>query len=143
MGKRISDPEEDLFAQIRIERLPLPEREYQFFAHRKWQFDFAWPNPKVKLAVEVEGGAYVGGRHTRGKGFENDAEKYNFATLLGWRLLRFTAKQIKNWSAVGEIKVALEGGFNILNSPQEARVSLDPQATGNADCENYDETTGQ
>jgi very-short-patch-repair endonuclease len=119
MGKRISDPEEDLFAQIRIKRLPLPEREYRFFAHRQWRFDFAWSDPKIMLAVEVEGGAYAGGRHTRGTGFENDAEKYNFATLLGWRLLRFTAKQIKNWSAVGEIKVALVGGFNILNAPRD------------------------
>ena len=119
MGKRISDPEEDLFAQIRIVRLPLPEREYRFFAHRQWRFDFAWTDPRIKLAVEVEGAAYTQGRHVRGPGFEADVEKYNFATLLGWRLLRFTAKQVKNWSAVGEIKVALEGGFNIVNAPPD------------------------
>jgi very-short-patch-repair endonuclease len=116
-SKRISEPEETLFAQIRIKRLPIPVREYRFFEYRQWRFDFAWP--KAKLAVEFEGGAYAGGRHTRGKGFENDAEKYNFATLLGWRLLRFTTKQIKNWSAVGEIRVALDGGFNILNAPRD------------------------
>lgn len=113
MSKRISEPEENLYAQIRIKGLPLPMREYRFFEYRMWRFDFAYP--KVKLAVEVEGGIYMRGRHNRAEGFENDQEKYNFATLLGWRILRYSPGMIDSWLAVAEIKVALDGGFNVLN----------------------------
>jgi very-short-patch-repair endonuclease len=119
-SKRISEPEENLFAQIRIKRLPLPAREYRFFEYRQWRFDFAWPDPNIKLAVEVEGGTWVGGRHNRGKGFENDSEKYNFATLLGWRVLRYSSGMINDWKAVNDIKVALAGGFNVLNATPHA-----------------------
>ena len=40
-----------------------------------------------KVAVEVHGGTWVGGRHTRGAGFEKDREKMNEAHLLGWLVL--------------------------------------------------------
>ena len=63
------------------------EREYRFHPERKWRFDFA--NPHMKVAVEIEGGAFSGGRHTRGAGFVADCEKYNQATVLGWRVLRY------------------------------------------------------
>lgn len=67
-------------------------REYRFHPKRKWLFDFAFP--MHNLAIEVEGGIWTGGRHTRGKGFEADCEKYLEAALLGWTVLRLTAKQI-------------------------------------------------
>ena len=66
----------------------LPEREYKFHPERKWRFDFAWPEKMI--AIECEGGIWSGGRHTRGIGFINDCEKYNEATILGWRILRVT-----------------------------------------------------
>lgn len=69
-----------------------------------WRFDFAFKHQK--LAVEVEGGTFTGGRHTRGKGFESDCDKYNAATLGGWRILRFTAKHIKT----GEALMLIEKG---------------------------------
>ena len=74
--------------------LPEPEREYKFASAlgRKWRFDVAWP--ECKVAVELEGGVYSGGRHTRGKGFEGDLLKLNQAALLGWRVLRFTSKML-------------------------------------------------
>lgn len=61
-------------------------REHRFCPPRLWRFDFAWPS--MALAVEIEGGAFIGGRHTRGAGFRGDAEKYATALLLGWRVLR-------------------------------------------------------
>ena len=67
-------------------------REYRFAPPRKWRFDFAWKADKV--AVELEGGTWSGGRHTRGAGFEDDCEKYNEATRLGWRVLRFTSSML-------------------------------------------------
>lgn len=59
---------------------------------RDWAFDFAWP--ELKLAVEIEGGIWSGGRHTRGKGFDEDCRKYNSAVKLGWRVYRFTRVSI-------------------------------------------------
>lgn len=41
----------------------------------------------------------MGGRHTRGSGFVKDMEKYNAAGLLGWRVFRFTPKQLKTGEA--------------------------------------------
>jgi len=123
MGRRISEPEENLYAQIRIKGLPLPAREYRFFEYRLWRFDFAWPDPKIKLAVEVEGGIYTRGRHNRAEGFENDAEKYNFAMLLGWRVLRYSSGMIDSWSAVDEIKVALEGGIHPMSNGEPGLIA--------------------
>ena len=69
-------------------------REYIFHPIRRWRFDFA--DPKNMIAAETEGGAWSGGRHTRGSGFVKDTEKYNQATVLGWRVLRYCSqKQIK------------------------------------------------
>lgn len=73
--------------------LPLWVEEHRFDASRRWRFDFAWP--ALMLAVEVEGGTRSGGRHTRGDGYANDCEKYNAATLQGWRVLRFTADHLR------------------------------------------------
>ena len=46
------------------------EPECKFCKTRKWRFDYA--NFDLKVAVEVEGGAFSNGRHTRGKWFIND-----------------------------------------------------------------------
>lgn len=74
--------------------LPAPEREYRFAPPRRWRFDFAWPD--ALAACECDGGAYSRGRHTRGAGFEADAEKLNEATVRGWRVLRFTGGMLDN-----------------------------------------------
>jgi very-short-patch-repair endonuclease len=71
--------------------------EYRFHPERRWRFDFAWPSKKI--AVEIEGGTWSGGRHTTGAGFEKDCEKYNAAVMLEWRVLRFTGKQVKSGEA--------------------------------------------
>jgi len=61
------------------------------FSDRKWRFDYYCGN---HLAIEIEGGVYSRGRHTRGSGYEKDLEKYNWATLLGYRVLRFSTGQV-------------------------------------------------
>ena len=72
----------------------IPVSEHKFHATRRWRFDYAWP--EKYLAVEIEGGTWVGGRHTRGVGYEKDCEKYNTAVSLGWRVLRFTPTMLEN-----------------------------------------------
>lgn len=76
--------------------------EYKFCQDRKWRFDFA--NFDLKVAVEVEGGAFTNGRHTRGKGFINDMEKYNKSAELGWVVLRYTPTQLNELSTYLQIK---------------------------------------
>jgi len=68
---------------FRIQR-PIPE--YRFHPIRQWRFDFAWPQKKI--ALEIEGGIFIGGRHSRGAGMQKDMEKYNQAALHGWRIIR-------------------------------------------------------
>ncbi|MBE3139168.1 MAG: hypothetical protein IMZ53_01140 [Thermoplasmata archaeon] len=63
-----------------------PQTEYKFHPFRKWRFDFAFP--EILFALEIEGGVWSKGRHTRGTGFIGDIDKYNEATMMGWRVLR-------------------------------------------------------
>lgn len=102
-----SELEEELAYQLRITKLPIPIREFQFAELRRWRFDFAWPD--LKLAVEVEGGSWIGGRHARGAGFRLDCEKYNEAQLRGWKLLRFTGEMVSDGSALNLIEWVLKG----------------------------------
>lgn len=74
------------------EGLPRPVPELQFHPGRRWRFDFAWPSKL--LAVEVDGGVFSGGRHTRGAGFIEDQRKLNAAAVLGWRVLRVTPDRL-------------------------------------------------
>lgn len=101
----MSDAEELLAFHIRAGKLQKPEREFRFDPVRKWRFDFAWPDKMV--AVEVEGGIWTGGRHTRGVGFLNDCSKYNHASLLGWMILRFPVEVIESGEALQVIEKAL------------------------------------
>jgi very-short-patch-repair endonuclease len=72
---------------------------------RLWRADFCWPDHK--LIVEFEGGVFIRGRHTRGKPFEADCIKYNTATLMGYRVLRFTERHVTSGYAILTIKAAL------------------------------------
>ena len=101
----MSEAEDTLLYHVQVSGMPIPEREYRIHPVRKWRFDFAWPDNH--LAVEVDGGAYSQGRHTRGRGFENDCTKINTATLLGWRVLRYTPGMIDRGEAIADIERAL------------------------------------
>ena len=104
------DPEEELWGQLRAlhlspSALPMPERQYQFdpphtdgTKRRQWRADFWWSYPH-NLICEVDGGGYVGGRHTRGAGYEADRERDAEAMLLGFRVLRVTPKHITSGQA--------------------------------------------
>jgi hypothetical protein len=55
--------------------------------------DYAWPDRK--LFLEVEGGIWSNGRHTRGSGYVRDLEKYNTAAAMGWRLIRCQPRDLR------------------------------------------------
>lgn len=83
------------------------EREFKFHKTRKWRADFYIPTRRQPILVEVEGGVYSGGRHTRGKGYENDCEKYSEACILGYMLLRGTTNMIKSGYLIDAVNRAL------------------------------------
>jgi hypothetical protein len=80
-----------------------PEREYPFAKEirRKWLADLAYP--ELKILIEVEGGVFTQGRHTRGIGYSNDCIKYNAAQLLGYIVLRYTTGQVRSGEAFAQI----------------------------------------
>jgi very-short-patch-repair endonuclease len=101
----LSVGEETLMLHLRAHKLPEPVREHRFDPGRRWRFDFAWPDRM--LAVEVEGAVWKGGRHTRGSGYVKDMEKYNRASILGWRVLRFSTEQVQRGEAIAALRGAL------------------------------------
>lgn len=96
IGSKYRTPSlEDRFHRVFLAKypnLPSPQREYKFHPDRKWRFDFAWPLQKV--AVEIQGGSFISGKHSRGTQQHKDYEKYNNAALLGWRILYFDTQMI-------------------------------------------------
>ncbi len=66
--------------------------EHRFHPARDWRFDFAIPDRRV--AIEVEGGAFIGGRHVRTDGYLRDLEKYNEAASCGWIVLRVLPSEL-------------------------------------------------
>lgn len=79
--------------------------EHRFHPERKWRFDFAFPASLV--ALEVEGGVWVGGRHTTPAGYVKDIEKYNTAGSMGWIVLRVTPDELGMQETVEMIKKAM------------------------------------
>ena len=78
---------------------------WPIYPGRMWRPDFCWI--EERLVVEIEGGSWSGGRHTRGQGFEDDCHKYNTLTLAGWMVLRFTSAMLFDGTAGAMILMAL------------------------------------
>lgn len=85
-------------------------KEFKFHPVRKWRFDYAIPEHKI--ALEVEGGVWTGGRHTSSVGFMKDMEKYNTATLMGWRVFRTTPDELYHLKTLNLLKTAISGVFD-------------------------------
>lgn len=84
-------------------------KEHPFHPARRWRFDYAiLPH---KIAVEVEGGAWTYGRHTRPQGFMADMEKYNQAALMGWRVFRVTPQELCSEKTLSIVRKAVAGDF--------------------------------
>jgi very-short-patch-repair endonuclease len=103
--KAPSEGEETFMRDCRALAYGPPARQYIFHPGRKWAFDFAFPGRL--LAVEIEGGTWSHGRHTRGVGFAADCAKYNAAALDGWRVLRYTTEMVKAGAAIAQVEEAL------------------------------------
>lgn len=102
---KLSRFESTLLAMIEAAKLPKPVLELRFAPPRRWRFDLGFPDQKV--ALEIDGGVWTQGRHTRGAGFIRDQEKLNEAALLGWRVLRCTPDDVWNGAALKLLERAL------------------------------------
>lgn len=81
--------------------LPYATPEHKFHPTRRWRLDWAWvPN---KIALEIDGGIWTYGRHTRAAGFLKDMEKMNEAALLGWLVIHVTPEEFKDGRAAALI----------------------------------------
>lgn len=66
-------------------------KELRFHPERMWRFDYAIPS--LRIAIEIDGGIWVQGRHNRASGYIGDMEKFNAAASLGWVVLKFTPQE--------------------------------------------------
>jgi len=129
--RKPTKPKTPLQQQIADAGLPEPEQEYRFAPERKWAFDFCWPPQRI--ALEIEGGGFgrylvitsgyerrkgqsipikpgtvirAGGRHNTGEGMQADAEKYSWAAILGWCVVRATTTMVRDGEAIELLRQA-------------------------------------
>lgn len=90
----------------------MPATQFKFCDTRRWQTDFAWPEKKI--LVEIEGGIWRrdrfgnwAGAHSHPLNILRDIEKYNHMALLGYRLFRFSDRELKDGSAIEMMRKVL------------------------------------
>lgn len=97
--------------------------ELKFHPSRKWRLDVAvvglWVNdegilrvyadPPYLIAIEIDGGGWVQGRHHREQGRQNDEAKRLAAEELGWKVLRVSWEHVANGEALALVKRVAEG----------------------------------
>jgi very-short-patch-repair endonuclease len=98
--KKLSVGEEMLALHLRAHEIDFV-REYEFAPPRRYRADFYIMS--LRLLIEVEGGNWSGGRHTRPGGYETDCAKYNLAAKLGYRLVRYTTRMVERGDAINDI----------------------------------------
>lgn len=67
-------------------------KEYRFHQYRQWRADYA--HIESRTIVEIDGGVWSDGRHTRGAGFIEDCRKLNAATSAGWSVFRLATGMV-------------------------------------------------
>ncbi len=96
---------ENFLAMLKAAHVQEPVREYEFHPTRQWKFDFAWV--EYKVALESDGGAWVGGRHVTGTGYAEDIEKRNAANLLGWHVYHVLSTNLCKGDTVVLVRKAI------------------------------------
>ena len=106
MTRRVQEWEPVFDYCNRAQGLPEAETEARFHNVRRWKFDRLYRAQMV--AVEIDGGVWSQGRHSRGDGMLKDNEKINTAQTMGYIVLRFTPQQVKDGECWDVIRAALQ-----------------------------------
>ena len=69
-------------------------REFRFCVNRRFRADYYVP--PLNVLIEYEGVYSRVSRHTSLSGYATDCEKYNLAQIMGYKVLRYTAKNYKH-----------------------------------------------
>jgi very-short-patch-repair endonuclease len=83
-------PIEAILWPVISRRWPNARREYKPLANRKFRIDIAFPS--YRLGIEADGWQYHG-KFLRDH--QRDRERRNLLVLNGWRILHYTAKDIR------------------------------------------------
>ena len=88
-------------------------QEVRFHPTRKWLIDFSLCHEEnLRIALERQGGHWKRdgkGRHSYGRGFENDCEKLTELSLAGWLILLVPSSKVAEmkWLERAEFAIAL------------------------------------
>lgn len=80
-------------------------RQFRFHPSRRWLADFQIGH----LLIEVDGGGWTGKGHFSEHGRRHDNERDRAATILGYRVLRFTGSEVTDGTAIAAIEEMIEG----------------------------------
>lgn len=80
--------------------------EWYFHPERKWRFDYALP--ELKIAIEIDGGLFSGGRHSGGMGQKKDMEKMNAAASAGWLVFHYIPDEKFSMEMRSEVGAAIK-----------------------------------
>ena len=115
----MSKLEQAFTVQAKLAKLPKFETEYRFardiVGHgvgirsrlkeaglQDWRFDFYWPIHRV--AVELNGGTFINGRHNRGAALTSEYRKLNTASEHGITVLVFDSGMVKTGEALNQVE---------------------------------------
>jgi len=105
-GDKMKGENERLLYEILNESYPGQwVSEFKGIEGRKYRFDAA--NPSKKIAMEIEGGLWIHGRHNRPIGMEQDMTKYNAAVVDGWKVLRYSPEMLRKtpWHLIRDVRM--------------------------------------
>lgn len=88
---------------LRAHGLPYA-REVAIIAGRRWRWDFLVGND---LAIEIQGGTWIRGAHSRGTGQRRDCAKQNAAVKAGYRPLAYTTEMVLSGEAIADVLTLL------------------------------------
>lgn len=94
--------QETFFLLLDQVNVPRPTPEHVFHNSRKWRFDYCWIDQMVVL--EVEGGIFIRGRHSRGAGMKEDMDKYNEAAVLGYRIVKVVPTELCSFNTINLLR---------------------------------------
>jgi very-short-patch-repair endonuclease len=94
------------------------EYEYKFAQNRRFRADIAIP--EAKILIEYEGLNSEKSGHTTLMGYSKDTEKYNLASTLGFKVIRYTVMNYQN--VISDVELLLkELNVTLRNTPDHGQ----------------------